>query len=154
MTSKKNRRINVTNDMLILTGGLAIPLVLLIGIATHQHNQDMGNLYTPGESIKKTERVEVDALQDSTLNARIAKYNELLRDYKEARDCAIAPNGHTQFMDRPVHPHYQTKMRAVYYAPRTLRDYKALLDQYAQDSIETRYQDLRDMLKATKAKQK
>ncbi len=148
---KQQNKKSISENLSSVAAGIIIPL-FIICIAIGEIEQQRANIYKPGHSVKKKERVMINALQDSVLNARIAKYNELRQEYKDARDCAIAPNAHTQFMDRPVHPYCQRKMRDVYYAPRTLRVYKMLLDQYAQDSVEGRYHELRNMLASQKQK--
>lgn len=157
MTNKNNRKINETNDMLAVTGGFIIPLLAMLLIGHRQLEENKGNLYTPGESIKKSERVAVDALEDHTLNGRIATYKTLLDEYQNAYYGALAPNGHTPYMERPVGTFYQKQIKAANIKcvlPRTLRGYKNILDSYARDSIETRYQYLRDSLKAQKALKK
>lgn len=148
---------NKMKDALTISCGLIIPIILFLGISIRQVRDERGDLYTPGESIKKNERVAVESLNDSTLNARVATYNELLQGYKKAQECAVAPNGHTPYMQRPVHRYYQEKLKATNIKcvlPRTLRDYKDILDSYTRDSIETRYQYLRDSIKAQKVPQK
>ena len=157
MPAKNNKFSKNTRDNLLLTGALSILMMVYIGISIRQVQDNNGNLYTPGESIKKSERAAVNAMQDSTLNARVAQYNKLLADYKSARECAVAPNAHISFEERTVHPYYQKKLKAANLGcmlPRTLRDYKNILNDYARDSVETRYQELRDMLNAQKSKQK
>lgn len=157
MPVKNNKISKHTRDVLLPIGVLAVFIMVYTGICIRESQNNAGNLYTPGESIKKSERVAVNAMQDSILNARVAKYNKLLADYKSARECAVAPNAYTPFMDRPVHSYYQEKLTAAnlgYPTPRTLRQYKTILEDYARDSIETRYQELRDILTAQKSKQK
>ena len=157
MADKNNRKTTETNDVLIVAGGLIIPLFAMLLIGLRQLEDNKGNLYTPGESIKKSERVAVDALEDHILNGRIAMYKTLLDEYQNAYYGASAPNGHTTYMERPVGTFYQKQLKAAdikCYLPRTLRDYKDILDSYARDSIETRYQYLRDSIKLQKAIQK
>lgn len=146
-----------SKELIPVICGLVIPLLLWLGLSMRQLRDDKGDLYTPGTSIKKSERVAIEALQDSTLNARVATYNELLREYKDAWECAVPPNAHTMYMDRPVHPWCRRKIAAANIncgLPRTLREYKNALDTYAQDSIEGRYKYLRDVLNAQKSIQK
>ncbi len=146
-----------SKELMPMICGLVIPMLLFIGAGIRQVRDDRGDLYTPGKSIKKSERVAVEALQDSTLTARVATYNELLREYKDAYECAVAPNAHTMYMDRPVHPWCRRKIAVANIncmLPKTLREYKDALDTYAQDSVEGRYKYLRDMLNTQKSKQK
>lgn len=116
------------------------------------------NTYQPGESIKRNERKAVDALYDSTLNARLVTYYDLHRDLMCAKHRGTTPM-HTPKKLRPLHPRYHTRIKQVYpeidkNTPLTLTTYKEHLDTYARDSVETRYQYLRDMINKQNTKQK
>ena len=118
----------------------------------------VANTYQPGESIKRNERKAVDALYDSTLNARLVTYYDLHRDLRGAKDRGTVAM-HTPKKLRPLHPHFHARIKRVYpeidkNTPLTLITYKEHLDAYARDSVETRYQYLRDMINKQNTRQK
>lgn len=123
MTNKHNQN---SNDAAGLFVALIFVLPIYAAMGKMQKQFDKTDFYTPGETIRPKERATVETLQDSVLNARMVRYEELHNKYKNARGCA----------------------------PRTQEIYRTMLNKYARDSVETRYQELCNMLNTQKSKQK
>lgn len=106
--------------------------------------------YEPGKSLNRKERMEVNAMNDSTLNSRIATYNLMRRDYNQ-----MLNNSHER--NKEKFNSFELNKAGL---PRffndndTIRKQDEMMRKFERDSIEARYQQLQRQIAQKRQKQK
>lgn len=136
-----NKDTNTTKDQSVkdarvTMGILAAFFIACTGLFMRDQEIQREN-YTPGKSVSRKERVAVEAMNDSTLNANLKTYKSLVHDHRVAYAHATREYPGAGRMKYEMH-HWLRPNDKV----KTVKDFYKYLKQYEASKIEARYKEL------------
>ncbi len=135
----KSKQNHIDSGVPLTLGALSTFAALMITLSICNDRALMRKNYTPGESLKRTERAAVDSLHDSRLNYDITRYQRHLSTYRKLIDESGAATG-AEAIKQPI-PAHIAKNVCPFDAEPTIGDYYDFLKRY-EARIEAQYQRL------------